>query len=113
MSDENRRTGRTTRIVDAAIQELFKTGKCTVVDHFGGTHLEARRASMRAFEIVIDRLYREHDFQFVIENKLAVIEPKDCTITLIKSTLTDPPFHPTCKAIELYPKSLTDNEPII
>ena len=50
-----RRNGTTTRIIDACVQELFKTGKTTVIDHY-----PTREASVRAFEILIDRLMREH-----------------------------------------------------
>ena len=50
-----RRTGRTTRIIDNAIQKLFEDGEITVRDHYG-----TRQADERVFFIIIDRLEREH-----------------------------------------------------
>lgn len=50
-----RRTGRTTRIIDHSIQELFKTGECTVYDHYN--KWESR---MRVAKIMKRRLDAEH-----------------------------------------------------
>ena len=51
----NRRTGRTTRAIDGAIQDLFHTGKCVVWDHHG-----TRQADSYLLEKVIQRLQHEH-----------------------------------------------------
>lgn len=51
-----RRSGRTTRIADRLIQELFTTGKCEVSDHFGNGYKNRRRV----FEILTKRLLVEH-----------------------------------------------------
>ena len=76
MSDENRRSGRTTRIVDAAIQELFNTGKCTVFDHFVGQGMvDAERASKRAAYLVARRLELEHAHVSFVKD--------GCKITLV------------------------------
>lgn len=51
-----RHTGRTTRMVDDAIQELFNTGVVKVRDHHEGKH-----ADRLALALVKDRLFREHE----------------------------------------------------
>ena len=51
-----RGTGKTTRIVDAAIQELFTTGSVTVVDHVTLTDDNRKRT----LERVCKRLDNEH-----------------------------------------------------
>lgn len=51
-----RRSGRTTRIVDAAIQELFEKGFVHVKDHHGDKHTDRL-----ALALVKDRLFREHE----------------------------------------------------
>lgn len=50
-----RQTGRTTRIIDEAIQTLFAQGEVTVVDHHHGA-----TSSMRALDILMKRLDKEH-----------------------------------------------------
>lgn len=51
--DLSRQTGRTTRIVDAAIQELFEKGEVTIVDHHPS-------GSDHALRLLQNRLAREH-----------------------------------------------------
>lgn len=76
MSEENRRTGRTTRIVDATIQELFKTGKCIVCDHFVGQGMsDMQKASDRAAGLVARRLELEHAHVSFVKD--------GCKITLV------------------------------
>ena len=64
--DLHRRTGRSTRIIDASIQELFKTGITTVRDHHWGLRNERPRLSTniyeseRIFRTFLNRLKNEH-----------------------------------------------------
>ena len=51
----NRRTGRTTRTIDDAIQDLFHTGKCVLRDHHG-----TRQADSYLLEKTVWRLQQEH-----------------------------------------------------
>ena len=53
-----RRTGRTTRIVDKTIQELFKDGEVIVSDHYVDGN--QRQANERVFHLVMERFTREH-----------------------------------------------------
>ena len=64
-----RGSGRTTRIIDKAIQDLFKNGKVTIIDHhYGGDKYDSpverdganRRASKDAFRRMVNRLIAEH-----------------------------------------------------
>ena len=50
-----RRSGQTTKLIDEAVQELFKNGETTFNDHHqsGDAHRDGLRALMK-------RLYREH-----------------------------------------------------
>lgn len=48
-----RRTGRTTRIIDSLVQELFKKGSIIVYDHHTDDH---------AWNIIKSRLEREHQY---------------------------------------------------
>lgn len=50
-----RRTGRTTRIVDKLIQDLFDNGACYFYDHF-----PTNDAKMNVHSIIINRLKNEH-----------------------------------------------------
>ena len=49
------KSGRTTRLVDQAVQEFFTTGKATLVDHFDGVV-----ANERLRKIFLHRMYVEH-----------------------------------------------------
>ena len=53
-----RRSGRTTRIVDGAIQELFEKGEVVVKDHL--STLPPTQASKFVSDIIRKRLYMEH-----------------------------------------------------
>jgi len=83
-----RRSGRTTRIVDEAIQTLFTKGEVTICDHYYGDKFQDRveseashrRANEFAFNILMRRLRLEHDLIF---NKLKIIKDK-FTIKLIE-----------------------------
>jgi hypothetical protein len=50
-----RQSGRTTRIVDDLVQELFSTGQTIVIDHFGSGN-----ADRIALDILKKRLFYEH-----------------------------------------------------
>lgn len=50
-----RRSGRSTRLIDNAIQELFTTGECVLVDHYNTKDM-SKYLSNR----VIIRLVHEH-----------------------------------------------------
>ena len=54
--DKFRRTGRTTRVVDDAIQRLFKNKEILVLDHYS-----TFEASHMAYLIVRNRLLTEHN----------------------------------------------------
>lgn len=57
----DRRSGRTTRIIDEAIQELFVKGKCVVKDHHYGLDCNShRKANTFTFRILLRRLELEH-----------------------------------------------------
>ena len=60
----DRKTGRTTRAIDGAIQDLFHTGKCVVWDHH-----KSRYASNLLLNKVLQRLQNEHPH---IMNKIIV-----------------------------------------
>ena len=72
----NRKTGRTTRAIDGAIQDLFHTGKCVVWDHYedgknkGANHMVLNR--------VVLRLLNEHPH---IMREISV-DIKECSIEL-------------------------------
>lgn len=51
----DRCTGKTTRAIDGAVQDLFHTGKCVVWDHD-----KSRQASNILLDKVIQRLQNEH-----------------------------------------------------
>lgn len=56
-----RGTGRTTLIIDAAIQELFTKGEVVVEDHhFGESAQDHRNANKRTFDFLLRRLDIEH-----------------------------------------------------
>lgn len=75
-----RRSGRTTRLADSYIQELFDKGTITVADHF--THSENGRpfpnASRNLFDVVSTRMEREHKGDFYN----LVLDVRNLTITL-------------------------------
>ena len=54
---KNRATGRTTRIVDEAIQELFTTGECFVLDHYSDGYGFKDEYALR---LTYNRLMAEH-----------------------------------------------------
>ena len=73
--EPGRATGQTTRMVDAAIQTLFKTGEVIVRDHVD------RPANHRmVYDKVVARLKLEHRReQFVfLDHRLKVLLPKFC-----------------------------------
>lgn len=51
-----RRTGRTTRIIDSLIQEIFLTGSCIVRDHKGNLQIYMKQHKDR----ILKRLEIEH-----------------------------------------------------
>jgi len=54
-----RKSGRTTRLADKYIQDLFKKGTAKIIDHYG-----TRDASFYLLGIILDRLEREHPETF-------------------------------------------------
>ena len=56
---ENRRSGRTTRIIDDAIQDLFHTGECHVWDHYKDGK-DAQR-NKEVLMLILRRLQNEHE----------------------------------------------------
>jgi len=61
---ELRASGRTTRIVDACIQELFNEGTVTVKDH-----CDKRVCHENAFDRVVNRLRYEHKHADIRANR--------------------------------------------
>lgn len=53
-----RRVGNTTRLVDMFVQDFFNDGECRVYDHY-----YSRRAYQRVFNLVLQRLNREHGIE--------------------------------------------------
>ena len=56
---ENRRSGRTTRLIDDAVQDLFHTGECHVWDHYKDGKDAHRNGEV--LKLVLKRLQNEHD----------------------------------------------------
>ena len=54
----NRKTGRTTRAIDGAIQDLFHTGKCVVWDHYENG--KNNKANQMVLNKTLVRLQHEH-----------------------------------------------------
>lgn len=83
-----RRSGRTTRIIDAAVQELFNSGRVDLIDHVYKPHSLRHREVLKIF---VERLWREHSIpkneltikDIIIENLLSGynISLKNTTIT--------------------------------
>ena len=69
----DRCTGRTTRAIDGAIQDLFHTGKCVVWDHEN-----SRESNNILLDKVIQRLQNEHPH---IMNKI-IVDIKELSISL-------------------------------
>lgn len=69
----DRCTGRTTRAVDGAIQDLFHTGKCVVWDH-----VNSRKSNSILLDKVIQRLQNEHPH---IMNKI-IVDIKELSISI-------------------------------
>lgn len=62
-----RQTGRTTRIVDFAVQQLFSVGEVVVTDHYMFECPKSRREPLLHFiEKVRERVQRESNGKFII-----------------------------------------------
>jgi hypothetical protein len=70
-----RRTGRSTRRIDEAIQDLFTTGECAVRDHY-----HTREASHYLMDRVLQRLFNEHNL--TANNGSLKVNKTDLTIKL-------------------------------
>lgn len=59
---EMRRSGRTTRLVDQYVQELFTLGECEVIDHWWPEKREhdGRNADKHILKVFLVRLEFEH-----------------------------------------------------
>lgn len=73
-----RRTGKTTRIVDRCIQELFKKGKTYLYDESRG-----KVATHDIFDLLMQRLGREHETTKV-EFKFETVNGIYCAIIKLK-----------------------------
>ena len=72
---ENRKTGRSTREIDDAVQDLFNTGDCNINDHHG-----TRLASAHTFKKLCFRLLEEHAHmkdKFLMDKDKFTIKIKD------------------------------------
>lgn len=80
--ENSRRSGRTTRIVDQAIQELFKDGKVVVYDHPIPSPSDEYKNTVEnniwVARIVAGRLYNEHGFRTNVDFTI-----KENVITLL------------------------------
>lgn len=56
-----RRTGRTTRIVDAAIQTLFEAGIVKIMDHDFDFRLSDNKRNNEVLQLVVNRIRNEHN----------------------------------------------------
>ena len=69
---ENRNSGRSTRLVDLYIQDIFTKGCCIVKDHF-----DHKAADECLIIKTVNRLYNEHHIQRceleLVENKIVLL----------------------------------------
>lgn len=72
--------GNTTRLVDHAIQIIFSGKKCIILDHY--LNGQFRDANKRLFDLVFERLCREHNLMNNI--KSFSINHKELTIQKIR-----------------------------
>ncbi len=81
---ENRRTGRTTRIVDESVQEFFNNGKVVLNDHYwvGKGDMSPRERLRHILRVFLRRLASEHGIDV---NKVTV-DPESGLITRNKNT---------------------------
>lgn len=75
-NNKSRRTGRSTRIIDSAIQRLFFTGKTKVVDHHSSD-----QANNSTLHKTITRLISEHQLTMGVD---FIVEKGTTTITLVR-----------------------------
>lgn len=81
IKDFKRRSGRSTRIVDQAIQDLFNTGFCIVREH--DPHpVEYRRTMYR----IIERLKNEHGLNYKRHGDPMIDYDKGIIITFVSVT---------------------------
>ena len=62
----NRRTGRTTRLIDKAIQDLFNNGKVLLLDHYQENEKIRHSLSERMARFIKIRLKTEHQHELFI-----------------------------------------------
>lgn len=75
--DKGRGTGRTTRIIDKAVQDLFANGIVRIEDHhFGENESDHRRATEFAFKKLLIRLRSEHGDQFIFNKNTFTVKVK-------------------------------------
>lgn len=77
---ENRCTGRTTRLIDKAIQTLFNKGKCYVIDHYYGNRGRNKLHDNNVLSRAYNRLLIEHSHikdRLIIDEYNQTIEIKD------------------------------------
>lgn len=70
---KNRATGRSTREIDEAVQDLFMTGMCVIRDHHG-----TKQADYYTFRRLLGRLEFEHSH---IKNNL-IVDKSNCTVKI-------------------------------
>jgi hypothetical protein len=80
-----RRDGNTTRLVDNAIQILFRGDICVVLDHheWGRNH----RANKNLFDAILERLHREH--RFIFEQRRVKIDRGNLEIRFVEDPIFD------------------------
>jgi hypothetical protein len=77
-----RRSGRTTRLIDAYVQELFTKGEVVVLDHwcwwFGKEDIESvYKANMHIFHRFMDRMMVDHQgIELEVDKKKVTVKLK-------------------------------------
>ena len=82
MIEGGRRSGRTTRQVDYAIQAIFAGKTVAVYDHHdNGDH---KKSSERLFKLILSRLSDEHNLDMMLKFGFLNINNRNLTINLTK-----------------------------
>lgn len=71
-----RRTGRTTRIVDALIQDFFTTGRCLVKDHYWTSQADRLVLKKTLRRLSVEHELNESDLKIAIGRKIYIENKK-------------------------------------
>lgn len=78
----NRRSGRTTRIIDAAVQEFFTEGAVTTIDHFYSDRAGMVEMNKYCTGRIVRRLEMEHEMK--LNEHFKIQKSRDGLVTLVK-----------------------------